>query len=135
MVTSGVSSLNPIFDHLAIWKKSMSNISALIQQLEAIPAFSGFKKSLKENLKPGNFYVDHCMPESEGYFDDRDDDGKQAIHKFCLSETDRGNQAIDNLLDEQQGYFDEFIHGSDLSNDITELMRAIIKECRKCKIC
>lgn len=113
----------------------MSNISALIQQLEAIPAFSGFKKSLKENLRTGNFYVDRCMPESEGYFDERNDDGRQAIQKFYLSETDQEEQAIDNLLDEKQGYFDEFIHGSDLSNDVTELIRAIIKECRKCKIC
>lgn len=109
--------------------------SELLTQLETLPAFAALKKGLEENLKAGNFYVDNFMSEKEGFYDEKDDDGKQIIRPFRLSEEQREEKAIDELLADNGDYFDEFIHDDYLRHDVTELIRAIIKECRKCAIC
>ncbi len=107
--------------------------SELILQLESLPAFAGLKKGLEQNLRAGNFYVDSFMPESEGYYDEKDDNGKQVTYPYHLSQDQREDEAIDLLLDNQGDEFDEFIHDDNIRHDVTELMRAIIKEYRKCQ--
>lgn len=111
----------------------MDNLS-LIKNLEILPAFTAFRKGLSEKLNANNVYVRDFMPESNGYYDEKDDDGKQVILTFRFSEEEREGLGIEILLDDNSGEFDDFIH-DELRNDVTELMRAIIKECRKCAVC
>lgn len=105
--------------------------SELLKQLETLPAFSALKKGLEQNLNAENFYVGNFMEDAEQ--GERDEDGK--LHRYTVSHEKREDQAIDRLLDNQGDDFDEFIHDDHIRNDVTELMRAIIKECRKCRIC
>ena len=104
--------------------------SLLIEQLETLPAFVALKKGLEQNLKAGNFYVDNFMPESVSK---EKIDGVNII--YSRSDEAREEIAKENLLNDNGDYFDEFVHDDNLRNDITELMRTIIKECRQCGIC
>lgn len=109
----------------------MQNTSELIKQLETLPAFAALKKSLEQNLNAENFYVGNFMEEAEQ--GERDEDGK--LHRFTVSENKREEKAIDELLDNQGDYFDEFVHDDNIRNDVTEFMRVIFKELRKCNAC
>lgn len=108
----------------------MQNTSELIKQLETLPAFAALKKGLEQNLKSGNFYVDNFIPEAVS---EEKIDGVKLI--YSRSDEAREEIAKDELLADNGDYFDEFIHDDNIRNDVTELMRAIIKECRKCAIC
>lgn len=103
--------------------------SELLKQLETLPAFAALKKGLTQNLNADNWYVDHFMEDAEQ--GERDEDGK--LHRFTVSHEKREEKAIEELLSDSGDYFDEFIHDDHIRNDVTELMRAIIKECRKCQ--
>lgn len=105
--------------------------SLLIEQLETLPAFVALKKGLEKNLSADNWYVNHFMADAEQ--GERDEDGK--LHRYTIPQEKREEQAIDCLLDDNGDYFDEFVHDDNIRNDITELMRTIIKECRQCGIC
>lgn len=113
----------------------MQNKSELIKQLETLPAFIALKKGLEQNLRSGNFYVDNFMPESNGFYDNKGDDGRQVVTHFHLSEDEREEQAVDELLADNGDYFDEFVHDDNIRNDVTEFMRSILKELRKCNAC
>ncbi len=104
--------------------------SLLIEQLETLPAFVALKKGLEQNFKSGNFYVDHFLPEA---ISKEKIDGVNLI--YSRSDEAREEIAKENLLNDNGDYFDEFVHDDNLRNDITELMRTIIKECRQCGIC
>ncbi|MCX4348383.1 MAG: hypothetical protein OSJ76_01205 [Alphaproteobacteria bacterium] len=108
----------------------MQNTSELIKQLETLPAFSALMKGLEQNFKSGNFYVDHFLPES---ISKEKIDGVNLI--YSRSDEAREEIAKENLLNDNGDFFDEFIHDDHIRNDVTELMRAIIKECRKCSAC
>lgn len=104
--------------------------SELLTQLETLPAFAALKKGLEENLKAGNFYVEHFLPEAVS---EEKIDGVKLI--YSRSDDAREEIAKDELLADNGDYFDEFIHDDYLRHDVTELMRAIIKELRKCNAC
>lgn len=108
----------------------MQNTSELIKQLETLPAFAALKKGLEQNLNADNWYVDHFMPEAVS---EEKIDGVKLI--YSRSDEAREEIAKDNLLADNGDYFDEFVHDDNIRNDVTELMRAIIKECRKCAVC
>lgn len=103
--------------------------SELLKQLGTLPAFAALKKGLEQNLNAENFYVGNFMEDAEQ--NERDEDGK--LHRFTVSEDEREEKAINELLDDNGDYFDEFVHDDHIRNDVTELIRAIIKECRKCQ--
>ena len=95
----------------------------LIQQLETLPAFLALSKGLKENFNTDNFYVRHFMPEAVSR---EKIDGVNLI--YSRSDEAREKIAKENLLDDDDEHFDEFIHETNLRNDVTEFMRAIVKE-------
>lgn len=101
--------------------------NSLIQQLETLPAFSGFKKALSEKLNLENNYVSHFEPESDGYYDDKDENGKQQVSYFHKNSDEREEEAVCELLSDNSGYFNEFVT-EDLSRDAIELIRVLIKE-------
>lgn len=105
----------------------MQNTSELIKQLETLPAFIVFKKGLEQNLNADNWYVDHFMPDSVS---EEKIDGVKLI--YSRSDDAREEIAKENLINDKGDYFDEFVHDDNIRNDVTELMRVIIKECRKC---
>lgn len=107
----------------------MQNTSELIKQLDTLPAFAALKKGLEQNLNAENFYVANFMEDAEQ--GERDEDGK--LHRFTVSEDEREEKAVDELLDDNSGYFEEFVHEDHVRNDVTEFIRAIIKESRKCQ--
>ena len=106
-------------------------MSKLIEQLETLPSFLNLKSSILENLKSDNFYVAEFMPKSEVAYDDKDDNGKQGITTYFLSDYKREQQAINDLLDDNKGYFDEFVHDDEIRRDVTEFIRDLIKEILK----
>lgn len=102
-----------------------------INQLETLPAFAALKKGLEQNLNSENWYVNHFMDDAaQG---ERDEDGK--LHRFTVSEEKREEKAVDELLADNGNYFDEFVHDDNIRNDVTEFVRAIFKELRKCGVC
>lgn len=103
--------------------------SELIKQLETLPAFAALKKGLEDNLNSNNWYVEHFMDDAEQ--GERDEDGK--LHRFTVSESKREQKAVEELLDDNGNYFDEFIHDDNIRNDVSEFMRVIFKELRKCQ--
>lgn len=106
-------------------------MSKLIEQLETLPSFLSLKSSILENLKSDNFYVAEFMQNKKGFYDDKDDDGKQKITTYFLSDYKREQQAISDLLDDNKGYFDEFVHDDEIRQDVTEFIRDLIKEILK----
>lgn len=107
------------------------NMSKLIEQLETLPSFLSLKSSILENLKSDNFYVAEFMPKSKVIYDDKDDNGKQKITTYFLSDYKREQQAISGLLDDNKGSFDEFVHDDEIRQDVTEFIRDLIKEILK----
>lgn len=106
-------------------------MSKLVEQLKTLPSFLSLKSSILENLKYNNFYVAEFMPKPEVVYDDKDDNGKQKITTCFLSYYKREQQAISDLLDDNKGYFDEFVHDSEIRQDVTEFIRDLIKEILK----
>lgn len=105
-------------------------MSKLLEQLRALPAFNKFEKSINDNLTLANGYVEHFAPEQKGYYDEKDDDGKQICTPYELSDWEVEQSAIDGLLDDNGDWFEEFVHET-LRSDVTELVRVLIKELRK----
>ena len=107
------------------------NMSKLIEQLETLPSFLSLKSSILENLKSDNFYVAEFMPEGIEIYDDKDENGKQEITTYFLSDYTREQRAISDLLKDKKGYFDEFVHDDKIRQDVTEFIRDLIKEILK----
>lgn len=102
----------------------------MLKTLRNLPQFNSLEKAIKENLTINNTYVEHFSPEQHGYYDEKDDDGRQVCNRFSLSDDEVEQQAIDNLLDDNTDWFDEFVHET-LRSEVTELVRALAKEIRK----
>lgn len=105
-------------------------MNKLLEELRALPAFNTFEKAVNDKLNINNTYVEHFAPEKRGYYDEKDDDGRQVCYPYTLSDEKVEDEAIENLLDDNSGYFEEFVT-QELTYDITELARALIKEIRK----
>ena len=105
-------------------------MSKLLEELRALPAFNNFEKAINDNLTLANGYVEHFAPEQKGYYDEKDDDGRQVCYPYKLSDFEVEQTAIDNLLDDNSDWFEEFVHET-LRGDVTELVRVLIKELRK----
>ena len=102
----------------------------LLQELRKFPAFNNFEKAVKKNLTIDNYYVNHFAPEKEGYYDEKDDNGRQVCCPYKLSDEQVEEEAIENLLEDKTGYFDEVVT-EQLSSEVVELVRALIKEIRR----
>lgn len=108
--------------------------SDLIKQLQTLPEFNGFCKMLRQNLQPDNCYVSNKMPETDGFYDEKSEDSGQVCYPYHYSEEKCFEIGVDELLDDHGDDFDEFVHCDGLRNAVTELTRALIKECLKCGI-
>lgn len=102
----------------------------MLKTLRTLPQFTSLEKAIKENLTINNAYVEHFAPEQSGYYDEKDDNGRQVCNPYSLSDSEVEQQAIDNLLDDNTDWFDEFVHET-LRSEVTELVRALAKEIRK----
>ena len=102
----------------------------MLNTLRTLPQFTSLEKAISEKLNINNSYVEHFAPDQSGYYDEKDDNGRQVCRSYSLSDSEVEQQAIDNLLDDNSDYFDEFVH-EELRSEVTELMRVLIKELRK----
>lgn len=105
-------------------------MSKLIEQLETLPSFSAFRKAVHEKLNIDNFYVNHFAPAQSGYYDEKDDDGRQVCYDYKLSDSQVEDEAIEGLLDDNSEYITEFVT-CQLGNEVVELIRDIIIEMRR----
>lgn len=106
--------------------------SKLLQYLSTLPAYSDLKKSWQENGGLKNFYIEHFSPPDD-FVDEKDDNGCQYFQPANLTEEQRLDQAQFELLNDQSGWFDEFIHEGSMRNDVTEFIRAVLKEIFRCR--
>lgn len=103
-------------------------MSKLLEQLRCLPQFNSFEAGVRKNLTLENAYVRDFAPEQDGFHDEKGDDGKQFCTPYHLSDSQVMDEAIDGLLNDNKGYFEEFVHECQLRDDVTELVRALIKE-------
>lgn len=97
----------------------------MLNELRNLPAFNAFEKAVKDNLNFDNYYVKSLAPYKTEVVEL---DGVRNVFKRTDEEVEQ--EGIENLLDDNNGYLDEFIHEV-LRSDVTELVRALIKEIRK----
>ena len=90
----------------------------------AFPAVNSLKKAYKEYInKNNNPYLQHFMPEEEELL--IDEERKIVIP---LSKEDQHREAEMELLYDNDGWFDELVHYSPLREDVTEVIRTILKD-------
>lgn len=102
-------------------------MSKLLEQLRCLPQFNSFENAIKKQLTLENHYVREFAPDANSYYDEKDDDGRQIGHLCHLAYSQIQDEAIDGLLNDYE-MFDEFIHDGKLRDDVTELVRVLIKE-------
>ena len=100
--------------------------------LSNFPAFLSLKKSWRENTGDNNIYIEHFWPEANGFYDEKDENGRQILMPFCPDEEESLMLAKSALLSDQSGWFDDFVHESNLRQDVTEFIRIILQEIEKC---
>lgn len=103
-------------------------MSKLLEQLRCLPQFNSFENEVRKQLTLENHYVKEFAPEAEGYYDEKDDDGKQVCRPYHLGYSQIQDDAVEGLLGDNSYLFDEFVHEDKLRSDVTELVRALINE-------
>ena len=104
-------------------------MNKLLEQLRTMPAFNKFEAAIEKNLDRNNFYVQDQMPETEGFWEEDDDDGKVSGWNYKISDDEAEQEGIDNLLEDKE-MFMEFLF-EDLNDDVYELCKALVEEIRK----
>ena len=93
----------------------------------SFPAVNGLRKAYKEYMQKNNPYIEKFIPESEEFLVN---EKKKII--IPLSGENRRRQAEMELLYDTDGWFDELVHDSPLREDVTEVIRTILKDfCRQ----
>lgn len=89
----------------------------------SFPAVSNLKKAYKEYINKRNPYIEHFKSDDEDVIVDEE----QNII-IPLSYDDKQREAEMELLYDNDGWFDELVHDSPLREDVTEVIRTILKD-------
>ena len=98
----------------------------LYLSLKELPSFTKLEKGWAENSQYDNKYIEHFLPEKEGFSYIKDECPPQK-YKYRLSSEDQLVLAQEYLLCDNKGWFAEFIHDDDLREDVSEFMRDILR--------
>lgn len=98
----------------------------LYLSLKELPSFTKLEKGWAENSRYDSKYIEHFLPEKEGFSYVTDECPPQK-YKYRLSSEEQLVLAQECLLGDNKGWFAEFIHDDNLREDVSEFMRDILR--------